>query len=64
MTTSLQIFLGLVLCGGGFTTVSGNPFSGCSALFLGGVLLLAAVDRMGSSDRLHGAFKRGGVDER
>lgn len=64
MTTSLQILLGLVLCGAGLATVAGNPFSGCSAIFLGGVLILAGIDPLGHTDRFDGVFKSGGADER
>lgn len=64
MMTSLQILLGLVLCGAGLASVAGNPFPGCCAIFLGGVLILAGIDPLGRADRFDGVFKSGGADER
>jgi|EPASupsiteSAE347_1022098.scaffolds.fasta_scaffold00071_36 hypothetical protein len=46
MITSLQIFIGFVIGCTGLLQIASTPFSGCSALVLGGFLILDGIDHL------------------
>ncbi len=46
MTTSMQIVSALILGCVGFLRISEDPVSGCSLLFVGGMLMLSGVDAL------------------
>jgi hypothetical protein len=46
MITVMRIFLGFVVCCIGFVQIAENPVQGCSALLLGGFVILAGLDRL------------------
>lgn len=51
-----QIVIGLIVGALGFFQMEENTLAGCSALFVGGFLILAGIDRLWSE-------KRGKVEE-
>ncbi len=46
MAASIQMILGLLIGGIGFSVIGDAPFAGFSGLFTSGFLLLTAIDRM------------------
>ncbi len=46
MITVMRILLGFVVCCIGFVQIAENPVQGCSALLLGGFVILAGLDRL------------------
>ena len=46
MITSLQIFIGFVIGCTGLLQIANAPFSGCSALVLGGFLILDGINNL------------------
>jgi sulfite exporter TauE/SafE len=44
MVSTVQMLLGLVIGVLGFRQIAENPLTGCSALFLGGFLILVGLD--------------------
>ena len=51
MFYSVQFVLGLLIALFGIYFVTENPLAGCSALFVGAVLILSGLNRLYDTDR-------------
>jgi len=51
MFTVMRILLGFVVGCIGFVQIAENPIQGCSALLLGGLVMLAGLDRLTGLNR-------------